>query len=204
MASSGSFYNIVITNAHSGSDQAAPSDGFVDFNSLAAYGESLESPSGLTYALALAKRRANIRYQEIVLQMNLITNVYISPASLVATGGSYNTPPSSLSFQMIVEHGDTSLYTADELNAGSFLTGTAALTRMIARGLQYVQTPSGSFGDPIANVFDPTAADTFGTPGSTTSVPRTGERMVGLSVGALASNLTTAGALVNITEILAS
>lgn len=196
-----SAYNIILTNQNSGVDLAAPSDGFVDPNTLEQYGESLEStPSGLTFALSEAKRRANIRWGQVILQMNLITNCYIEPNSIVVSGGTYNAPPVSVSFQVIVEHGDSSLYTADELNAGSYLTGTVALSRMICRGLQYVQTPSGSFGDPIANVFDPTSSDTFGTPGSTTSAPRTGERMIGLSVGSLASSLTAAAGIVSITQ----
>lgn len=201
MPSNFSAYNIVLTNQNTGSDLAAPSDGFVDPKSLTQYGVSLEStPTGLTLALSEAKRRANIRWGEIILQMNLITNCYIEANSIVASGGTYNTAPVSVSFQVIVEHGDASLYTADELNAGSYLTGTAALTRMIARGLQYVQVPNGSFGDPIANVFDPTSTTTYGTPGSTTSAPRTGERMMSLPVGALASNLTTAAGIISITQ----
>jgi hypothetical protein len=200
-----SVYNVVITNPNSGADLSAPSDGFVDFNTLQNYNVSLETtPAGLTYALAQAKRRANVRYNEIVLQMNLITNCYIVPNSLVATGATYKTPATSLSFQVVIEHGDATLYTADELNVGQFLTGTAALTRMIARGLMYVQTINNDYADPKINVFDPTSANTFGTPGSTTSVPRTGERVASFAVGALTNNLTSAGSAISITPVIQS
>lgn len=200
MSSSGSFYNIVITNANSSADLAAPSDGFVDSMTLENYDVSLETtPNGLTFALSTAKRRANIRYREIILQMNFITNAYIMPATIVQTGGSITTPPTSIAFQLVIDHGDSSLYTADELNPGQFLSGVNALARMIARGLQYSQAPNGSFGNPIINIFDPTSAT---TPGNTTSVPRTGERIESFTVGPLASNLTTAAALITITPVL--
>lgn len=199
---SASLYDIVITNANYSSDLSAPSDGFIDYNTLENYGVSLETtPSGLTFALSLAKRRANIRYGQLILQMNLITNSYIILPTLSAPGATYKTSASSLSFQVMIEHGDTSLYTADELNAGQFLTGTAALTRMLARGIMFTQTLNSVYGDPKINVFDPTSADTVGTPGSTTSVPRTGERINSFAVGPLSDNLTDAGAMVSITPV---
>ena len=199
MASSIQVYSITITNSNSNS---TPQDGFIDAKKIENYVTSLETtPMSLTLALCKAKRRGNVRYDEILRQIQLMANCYVTPLSVVATGASALLEASAFSFQIWAERGDGSLVTADESNPGQFLTSIAAIKRCIARALT-----SDLFKQ--IDIVDPTSADTLGVPGSTTSVPRQTIRIlpdaanVILEIGAYADNLTDAAALVSVTALL--
>ncbi len=187
-----SFYRITITNP---GGLSAPNDGFIDPTPLEDYVTSFESPpSGLTLALSTAKRRANQRFLELTVQLGLAQNIYIdtSVTSISTPSGAYDTEPSSLTFTAEVEHGDSTLVTPDELNAGQYLTGTAALSRMVQRALIHNQTSEMSVIDPTMTV----------TTGNATTYIRYGRRIANIAVGPIAGSLTAAGSLVTITTIL--
>lgn len=201
MGSNQSFYSVTITNPNASADLSAPSDGFIDFNTVENYSTNLETAT-LSFVQSTAKRRANIRYRILILEMNNVCNCYILPSSLQATNGAINTPPSAISFQLIIEHGDSSLYTNDENNPGSYLTGIAALTRMISRSLMYSKTNNGVYGDFKINIYDPTATTTVGPYASSTPFPRTGERIDYLEVGALCKSFSVADSTVSVTKLM--
>ena len=186
MGISSTLYTITITNGNS--DQSPPNDGFVDNLKITDYGLNLEStPADLTLELCQAKVRGNFRYRDIINQLGIVANcfVYEQPYS----DWPYTTYPkttsdataiaeaSSFSFMIIVEHGDASMVTADELNAGAYLTGTACAQRCVARALI-----NDMFR--IVDVFDPTdstSTTTAAPPPATvdsTSVIRFGDRIM--------------------------
>jgi hypothetical protein len=200
MSSNPSVYYISIAGA-SGS---APNDGFVDpkkaeqylANPIGADGineASLDNFSGFTFANAQAKRRANIRYNEMVAQMGFVGNMYI--CNVTATGASANTAASTLGFTVYVEHGDGSLNTWDELNPGALLTDPATvLARTISRALVENVVVQ-------ADILDPTPRVTEGTYGAVVSVPRYGVRYQSLAVGPVYADLSTANAAITVTPV---
>lgn len=199
MASSIQAYNITVTN---GNTNSTPADGFIDSKKIENYVASLETtPMSLTIALCKAKRRGNVRYNEMIRQIQLMANCYVDPLTIAATGASALLEASAFTFQIWAEHGDGSLITADENNAGQFLTSTAAITRCIARALT-----SDLFKQ--IDIVDPTSADTLGTPGSTTSAPRQTIRILPdaantiLEIGAYANSLSAAAAMISVTSLL--
>jgi hypothetical protein len=197
MASSVQCYSITINNSNTNS---APSDGFVDNTTVEKYEASsgLETtPAGLSLILTKAKRRGNVRYRNIIQQIGLVGNCYVPFNTIVATGGTAKVEPSAFAFQVYAEHGDASLITADELNPGQFLTSTTCLARCVARALI-----SDSFQE--IDVYDPTSADSIGTFGATTSVPRFASHIYASSafeIGAYEADLATAQSFVTVAEV---
>ena len=185
-----SIYSITLTNSLA---TVSPSDGFVDNTRTESYVTSLENPpADFVLALSQAKRRANVRYREMILQFARVGNIDIGLLSIVATGASYKTEPTAFTFTVLVEHGEASLVTDDELNVGQQLTGQAALKRLIARALTYTDTLE-------IEVFDPTPKTTIG---NALLRPRFGLRILPLVVGAITASLTIAEGLVTITPIV--
>jgi hypothetical protein len=197
MASSVQCYSISINNSNTNS---SPSDGFVDNKTVEQYevGTGLETtPSGLTLTLTKAKRRGNVRWRNIIQQLGLVGNCYVPTNTINNGSATAKTEGTSFAFQVYAEHGDASLITADELNPGQFLTSITCLARCVARAL-------------IADVFqeidvyDPTSADSIGTFGATTSVPRFGSHIYAASafeIGAYESDLATAQGFVTVAEV---
>jgi hypothetical protein len=202
MASSIQYYAVTVTSAGTVS---APGDGFLDHKKIENYyastANALEltptSPATLTLALCKAKRRGNIRYHEIIRQFQLVQNCWIDPNSLTATGATAVAEATSFAFQLIAMHGDAAWVTADELNAGQYLTGQNCIKRCIARALTadiFRQT----------EVFDPTSSTSAGN--NTANIIRYGSQIkvassleIGPHVtGALSSALPSAAALVSI------
>ena len=218
-----SFYIITIANV-SGYPKATPNNGFIDNNTIINYAvsESLNLEAGVvsfTLAQSEAKSRANYRYHNLLLQLNRVCNIQVKEitigengvrTSTITYGGSptYNTEPSSISFMVMVEKGDPSLQTWDELNPTVLLTGTAALTRFVVRALCTPPSGTGTTAstDITANVvvYDPTAS---ADAGNTNSLPRYGMRIEPLDIGPVVfgganvtANYTAAAALVTITQ----
>ncbi len=219
MASSTQLYAVSLINYYS--TNSAPSDGFVDPNTIQSYYSydtynttnyysvsatqyAFETtPSGLTLALCTAKRRANHRWNEIIRQLELVSNVIIFPASIVVTGGSAPgwtptaTPPTPcLTFQMAVPFGDSGIMTLDEtVGTPTYLSGPTAITRCIARALIADQFRE-------MDVFDPTSSTSV--PAGNASCVRFGVRInpttynstysfnTPLEIGAYATSLTNA------------
>lgn len=209
MSSSQTLYSITLTNSYS---NASPSDGFVDNLKITDYDLNLESAtlSGLTLANCEAKVRANFRYREIINQVSMITNAYVTEQAnypgtnfqpYTVSTATATTEATSFQFWMIIEHGDPSLVTPDEYNAGQFLTGAACLKRCIARALLL-----DAFRE--ADVFDPTDSNSLGVSptgyGSTTSVTRYGNRIykaADFEIGPYAANVTDADAVVAVSKV---
>jgi uncharacterized membrane protein len=141
-----------------------------------------------SYATTTTKERANNRFSYMVKQLQIGTNIYVT--NVTAPGADINTAPTSISFTLEVEHGDSALITPDENNAGQFLTGIPALKRMIARAMTTV-----SNGD-FAEIYDPSLT---GPGGAVANAVRFGSRIVQLATGALTNSLTTATAAITIT-----
>jgi hypothetical protein len=181
MGSSIQVYAITITNGITGSS-ASGTDGFIDSTKLETYCGQLGGWSGLetapndvlapglTLALSDAKRRANLRYRRMIIEIELMANVRVLPDT-ITTNASGITEGASFSFQLVAEHGASSLTTRDELNPGMFLFGAAALERAIARSLTDSQTVA-------IDVYDPTTSDSTGL-GASVGIARFGVRLNG-------------------------
>lgn len=182
------------------SNGTAPQDGFIDHRRIEAI---LASPVGadgrneasldnlppdFTFAKSQAKRRGNVRYDEVVAQLGFVANMY---ASSIVPG------EASFAFDLLVEHGDGSLMTWDETAAPARVLLTdpqAVIQRCVARALVLNTTVR-------ADVLDPTPATSVGVYGATRSVPRFGVRWLTLEVGALYPSLAAATAAVTVTAI---
>jgi hypothetical protein len=115
-------------------------------------------------------------------------NSYVS--NWLLPGASATSEPTSISFTIESEWGDECVTTPDELNSGTFLTLGAAYQRCIARALiqdMYHLVP----------VCDPTIEVTLGPNPPSARNPYITEN---LEVGAVASNLTAATALITVTR----
>ena len=197
MASSVQCYSISITNSLTNS---APSDGFIDNMTVEKYEASagLETtPSGLTLTLCKAKRRGNVRFRNIVQQIQLVANCYIPTNTITNGSATAKTEGTSFAFQVYAEHGDASLITADELNPGQFLMSTTCLARCVARALI-----ADTFQE--IDVYDPTANDSIGTLGASQAAPRFASHIYAASafeVGAYQADLATAQSYVSVAEV---
>lgn len=162
--------------------------------------EAMTSSAGLTWALCEAKRRGNIRYREIINQIQIITNAYVTSQPYnanpyVISDATATTEATSVEFRMIVEHGDASLITPDELNPGQFLYSVNCIQRCIARALTI-----DMFRE--YDIFDPTVSTTTGSWGSTYAVPRFGVRInpaADFEIGPYASSIAQANTLITVT-----
>ncbi len=209
MPSSATLYHIILSNLYV---NAAPGNGFVDNLKITDYGQDLvTTPAGLTLALSEAKSRGNFRFREIINQISIVCNAYLSlqPSSTsnpyapyTISDATYKTEATVFQFWLIIEHGDASLVTADEYNAGQFLTGAACLQRCIARAFLL-----DAFRE--WDIFDPTETTTLGASptgyGSTTSVIRYGDRIyiaANFEIGPYASSLSNANAAINVTKVI--
>lgn len=204
MSSSQALYSITIAN---GNTTTAPHDGFVDNLTIENYygtaGTSLETaPSGLDVALCKAKVRANLRFREIINQLSIVSNCYIASKAGVTTpnvtsDATAKTEATSFAFWIIVEHGDASLSTPDEFNAGQFLTSTNCIKRCVARAL---------LNDMLRQVayFDPTAT----SGGSETWAASVSTGCAGIQIvnnafecAAYATNLANANAQITVAKV---
>jgi hypothetical protein len=200
MSSLPSFYRISI----SGPTNSAPADGFVDnmraeqylANAVGADGtneSSLDNLPAFTLANSMAKKRGNIRYNEVVAQMGLVGNINIS--NIVATGASATSSATTFNFDVIIEHGDGSLRTWDETSPGTVLTNPqTVIARTISRALIANVTVQ-------ADILDPTANTSVGVLGATRSTPRYGVRYESLIVAPVYSSLSTANSAITVTAL---
>ena len=181
------FFNVSITQIPG----SAPSDGFIDFKSPRDYiqdnGSDLETGWPADISASLAKTRAYLRWQTII--QNLSTN--ISPVELLLlhnTGADENTPPTVLTFSVAYDRPEY-LYTADELQSGTTLTGAAALQRFIARALTTNIYRKVS-------VLDPTLVANLPTDGA-----HYGESTQEVQVGALSGSILAVESAITVIQI---
>lgn len=179
-------YDIVITR----SEGAAPADGFIDLNKSQYY---LSTASALPSSVgnAQAKARANQRYKHLLWSLQKISPFDI--VSITAVGTATTAPP-TFTIRVSYARSDTELSTADESNAGVFLTGAAAAKRAAARSLLATEVLNLEY-------FDPTT-----TAAKDDNVGATAYRYYGphfdiVTVGQVAATITAAEALVTATLV---
>lgn len=174
------FYSVAIAQTLG----ASPATGFIDHHRVETYGLDASPTFVSSFSLAEDKRRGNWRYKFITQNLGLTFNAYT--LDIVATGADANTPATTFNFNLQIERGDSVLYTPDELNAGQFLTGAAAITRCIARALCQTETVE-------TDVYDPTATVGYGNlivP--SVPAPRVASRIEKLTIGGLFAGVAAA------------
>lgn len=169
---------------------AAPADGFIDNSSIevlmAAPGATLPT----TFAQSQAKERGNVRFGFLQQQLQFEGNIYIS--DIVAAGSDPVTQPTSFVFHATMEREEANYQVHDENNPGQFLTGPAAVKRLVARALIEGR-------DVVRAMYDPT--QTVPVSGFAGAYSRQVARTETLTVAKLAANLTAAEALVTVTRL---
>ena len=194
MASSVQAYRITITNSSGG---VAPANGFVDNRKIENYGLIFNTtPAGLSLPLCEAKRRGNVRYSDIINQLQMVANCYVDPNSFVSNATAI-AEATSFSFHLYAEQGANSFSTRDELIPGVTLTGPACIKRCVARALATRQFKQ-------IDIIDPTSTTSVGTKGATTSVVRFGARIYSapnFEIGPYVSNLISGEALAAVVAI---
>jgi hypothetical protein len=179
-----SLYTVTITPLAA----ASPRDGFIDSQSMSQYiAGGATAPT--TLAQGEAKARANMRYTMLCQQLQLNANIYME--EVVGAGGNCTTAPTSFVFIANVERGDSVLTTADELNAGVFLTGAAALERLVARALIGSRTTNLS-------VYDGTLT---AAPGNAGTADRIGARVETVTIGQATTTIQLAEAAITVVKI---
>lgn len=182
------FYRVSIAGI-SGSGDAA---GFIDNMKVEQYMANGSVPS--TFTASTNKVRANIRYKNVIEKLQSMGNVYIS--NVVATAANANVGPTTFSFTIETERGDEVLTTLDENNTGTEISGAAAISRCVARGivesrLNYVYA-----------VYDPTATKSFNGPGAANAIARRGSVTTTFNVNAVTTSLSTAEAAITVTPLV--
>lgn len=175
------YYRVAI----SGVTAAAPADGFIDNKRIETYMAEGSTPT--TAAQTQAKERANLRYRNLIDNLQRLGNLYISNIS--APGASATAQPTSFEFTVLSERGEDNL--VFEVSPGTVLTGADAIERMVAISLTTSFTRSSDYYDPTTST----------APGNATAYARIGNRIETLTVGALAADITTANGLVTVTSI---
>jgi hypothetical protein len=186
------FYRVSIAQI-SGSDDNA---GFIDQKTVEMYMANngvapTITPSSLT--TSTNKVRANVRYQNVIEKLQQLGNMYTS--NVVITGGSIDTPPTTVAFTLEVERGDSILTTRDEANTAIEITGANAIVRSVARGLMETRQ------NYVYPVFDPTKTTAAQNGSVSNAAARVGDATLTFNVGALTNSIVTAEAAVTVTRL---
>jgi hypothetical protein len=178
-----SLHDIVIA----GVTASAPSDGFIDPKTVYAYTNANPAHAPSTLVLSRAKARANRRHKNVISAILFYSNMKVISTTV---GGSptSDVAPTSITYRVEISSPFT---TPDESNPGEFLTGDAAIERVIARALVKAETVN-------LEILDPT---TSATAGNATTWARTGPRFESTVVGALYGSLSAAEAGVTILTV---
>lgn len=180
-------YDITIA----GVSGAAPSDGFIDPQTVYAYTNATPSDHPSTYATSLAKSRANRRNKNLINSIQFYSGMHIISMTVGGTP-SCDVAPTSLIVR--VEIGDVnSISVADESNAGATLTGLPAMKRIIARPLVNSETI-------MLEVLDPTTNNAPGV-NNATAYARAGARFNIETVGPLYTTIAAAEASITLTLV---
>lgn len=120
-------YDVLIDNSGGNFDQPAPADGFADWVTLSEYVAGSTEPASV--ANSKAKARANYRWRLLTQYLNEVA--WVADLSLVSNAGAtVDLAPTQLQFRVAWQ---TDPLVEDELNAGQYLTGTAAVRRAVVR-----------------------------------------------------------------------
>lgn len=181
-----------ITIAAAGLGGAAPADGFIDNKTSYGYMDTGgDAPD--TLANAKAKMRANRRYKNLIMQIQAMTNCYVT--TVTKTGGTADAAPTVITIRVEVEHGDEALKTYNIETAPTvLLTGAAALKRVAARSLLIAETRN-------IEVYDPTVVPGRMIDGAANAGQARGPVINIETIGALAANITAAEAAITVTKI---
>lgn len=180
-----------VTIAAAGLGGVAPADGFIDPKSSYSYMDTAgDAPN--TAALGKAKMRANRRYKGLIMKVHEMCNAYVLQTT--APGATADTAPTSLTVRFEIEQGDQVLKTADEQNAGQWLTGAAALKRCVARALMREETRNNEY-------YDPTVVPGRDIDGADNAGIARGPVINIETVGALAASIATAEAAITVTKV---
>jgi hypothetical protein len=187
------YYNVSITDI-TGTANAA---GFVDHMKVEQYMANNGDVAPTNLEVSTDKVRANIRFKNIVENVQLMGNVYFSNA--VATGADVDTPPSVFSFTLECERGDEYMLTPDETANGATLTGANAIARCVERGLIEFRP------NYVYPVYDPTQSLPQGpanSSGLANAIARVGSTTITFNVDGLGNSVTAVASHVTVTKII--
>lgn len=149
-------YKVQITNRL---ELPTPGDGFVDNKKVEDYQqvdlETMTATNQVTsWENALKKERANIRWKQIINNIEERVVPIEIKVNNTGNGGTANAAPLFFEFYIVLDRPDF-MVTPDELNVGQTLKNEAAIKRLVARALTsniYVRTlvpdPLSEYGDP--------------------------------------------------------
>jgi hypothetical protein len=186
------FYSVAITQI-AGTANAA---GFVDNMKVEQYMANNGGVAPNDLPTSENKVRANIRYKNIVENLQLMGNVYIS--NTISAGADVNTPPTTFSFTLESERGDEYLFTPDETANGVTLCGANAIARCVARGL--IETRDNY----VYPVYDPTLSLPQGPANSShlaNAFARVGSATTTFEIDGLAANVSVAASSITVTKL---
>lgn len=182
-------YQVTITNSFSNANTAA---GFIDSKRTETYMAEGSTPA--TLAASINKERGNIRYRNVVEQLQTMANIYVT--NTVANAATANSAATSFVMTLEVERGDDYLLTRDETaNNAVELSGAAAIKRCVARGLMVERLAERT------EVVDPTASAGHRDGATANAIARVGSRIMDVDVGKLTNNLTTAETAITVTKL---
>lgn len=182
-----SIYNVVL-NGSAFSSRAAPGDGFFDPKGSYSYMDEGNYPTDPNKAIA--KSRGQRRFKNLIMQIHGMTNAYVLEQTV--DGGSADVSPTQISLKLLIEHGDPSLVTDDEYNAGTRLTGIAALRRCIARSFLIEEDRNMETYDTTETTYSQNGAEKHGKHGISSNIAH---------IGPLADNIAGAEAAITITKV---
>jgi hypothetical protein len=163
-------------------------DGFIDNMKVEQYMVNGAIPGTLNNSTV--KTQGNLRYKQILQQLDLMGNIYVFNA--VANGATVNSVANSFTFYLKVEQGDNVLRTKDELSSNGYvLYGYQAIERCVARGMNQAQLYTQT-------VYDPTSTTAPSNGSYTSNAVRVGERIMVCNVAALTNSLVNANNYIGI------
>lgn len=187
------YYNVSIAQI-AGTANAA---GFVDRFTVEQYMANNGGVAPTDFPTSENKVRANIRYKNVVEQLQLMGNLYVS--NIVANGGTVSAPPTTLSFTLESERGDEYVFTPDENNAGTTLYGANAIARCVERGL------IESRANYVYPVYDPTPSLPSGpanSSGLANAIARVGSTTTTFNIDGLGANVASVASYVSVSQIV--
>jgi len=181
------FYTVTINRIVGSGDSA----GFVDSTPVQQYMVSGLTPN--TLVDSMNKTRANIRYKNIIENLQSMGNIYVPE---VDSDGGINSSPTAITLTLEIERGDDILTTQDELNSGEYLYGIAAIKRCVARGLMETRS------DYTYSVYDPTMTTANINGVNAGSAVRHGSFVTTFNIHGLVANLSDGEAACSVSKVV--
>jgi hypothetical protein len=192
----------IYTVAIAGISGSGDSAGFIDNMKVEQYMAN-NGAAPASFASSENKVRGNIRYKNLVEQLQIMGNMYLSNAS--AANATVDTTGGSFNFTLEVERGDETLITYDETanatpvtygaNTGNELLGANAIVRCVARAL------CESRPNYVYPVYDPTLTTAPANGTQSNTAVRIGSTTTTFNVASLSNSVTAAASSVTVTKI---